>query len=372
MAYSRAHIEENTILLCVAGSRMYNLHTPSSDWDYRGVMTRPISTYAGWSQFEQKNEGWEKESSIGGVFSRLGGDTTIYDLRKFLTLLREGRPNQIEYLFAKDYLHLTEAGKYLISQRDKFLTNQIKFRFIGYAKSQIQRMETHRKWLLDPPSKPPEKSEFGSDVMSRDEVNALCELLWVSVKDRLEYLRPVEKLATLLNGKIDYKAIFKNYPIEDELIKPASIILNTNESAITRLQRSQRYYAELRKWQNYQHWLKKRNPERAKIEAKVGYDTKHALHCLRLLFQAHFLFRDQFLYVDLTEVDPFMKEMLVGIKQGKISYEEVRKASDFWFNVLSEEDTNKLPNPISYQELETILFETISKHELQKKRILPS
>ena len=367
--YSRSYIEQNTILLCVAGSRMYNLHTPSSDWDFRGVMVRPAKSYASFQGFEQKDKGWEDEEGIGGIFSQLGKDTVIYDLRKFLTLTHQGQPNQIEYLFAENYLHLTDAGKYLISQRDKFLTSSIKFRFIGYAKSQIQRMETHRKWLLDPPTSPPNRAEFGLDVMGRDEVNALCELLYDSIKHRVEYLEPTEELRTLLFEKIDYKALFKNYPIEEQTIPEVAKTLQLEENIIHRLQRSKQYYSELRKWDNYQQWLKKRNPERAKLEAQLGYDSKPSLHCLRLLFQANHILEYKHLPVNVDKFGETQATFLRDIKAGKVSYEKIKNITNYWFSELYNKATSLLPEPITLEELEDILFETIDRHKYEQERI---
>jgi hypothetical protein len=52
------------------------------------------------------------------------------------------------------------------------------------------------------------------------------------------------------------------------------------------LDRERRYRASLREWQQYQEWTRSRNPVRAELERQFGYDTKHALHLIRLLRMA--------------------------------------------------------------------------------------
>jgi predicted nucleotidyltransferase len=41
-----------------------------------------------------------------------------------------------------------------------------------------------------------------------------------------------------------------------------------------------------KEWHQYQEWVKKRNPKRAELERQHGYDTKHAMHLVRLLRMA--------------------------------------------------------------------------------------
>ncbi len=48
------------------------------------------------------------------------------------------------------------------------------------------------------------------------------------------------------------------------------------------LARERRYKSAIKNWQSYQQWLRSRNPARAALEARFGYDTKHAMHLVRL------------------------------------------------------------------------------------------
>jgi uncharacterized protein len=48
------------------------------------------------------------------------------------------------------------------------------------------------------------------------------------------------------------------------------------------LARERRYKSAQKGWQSYQQWLRTRNEKRSALEAKFGYDTKHAMHLVRL------------------------------------------------------------------------------------------
>ena len=47
-----------------------------------------------------------------------------------------------------------------------------------------------------------------------------------------------------------------------------------------------RFAAAMQEWEQYESWKKNRNPDRAAMEAKFGYDAKHASHLIRLLRMA--------------------------------------------------------------------------------------
>ncbi len=155
----RIEVEQRAILIGLAGSHGYGLNRPSSDFDYRGVFIAPKKYYLGFDRIEPKDVGWDEP----GIFSFLdkNKDTVIYELKKVLPLLAGGNPNILELLWLNKYPVLTEVGQYLINHRQIFLTKKIKHTYSGYAFAQIKKMETHRKWLLNPPRKKPLPEDFG-------------------------------------------------------------------------------------------------------------------------------------------------------------------------------------------------------------------
>jgi hypothetical protein len=59
-------------------------------------------------------------------------------------------------------------------------------------------------------------------------------------------------------------------------------VLRGATSFLELLAREKRFEAAKKHWQQYQQWKRERNEARAALEARHGYDTKHAMHLVRL------------------------------------------------------------------------------------------
>jgi len=71
-------------------------------------------------------------------------DSVGHEIRKAIDLLKKGNPNLLVTLFndPSSYLELSTGGKLLLNNKELFVgANNIKNRFIGYANSQIYRMQ---------------------------------------------------------------------------------------------------------------------------------------------------------------------------------------------------------------------------------------
>ena len=224
-------IEENTIFKYRAGSHSYGLNTPESDIDIRGVCIPPVDYWMGVHNFEQYNV-MEPD------------DIVIYGLRKFFDLASNSNPNIIEFLYADfdDYIKDTPIWERIVQSRHLFLSKKAKFTFSGYAISQLKRIQTHRKWLMDIPKKP-ERVDFGLPV-DRALVNN-------TAKGALENL------------------IKEGYTISSDIMQV--------------YQKEHEYKNAKSKYDQYLNWKKNRNQKRFLLEEKFGYDTKHASHLVRLL-----------------------------------------------------------------------------------------
>ncbi len=193
-------------------------------------------------------------------------DHAIYALVKFVRLALNCNPNIMEMLYTapEDVLFINEYGEALIAERGVFLTRQAGQTFSQYAMAQLRRLEGHHRWLVDPPEHMPVQEEFGG--------------------------RATE-------GR--YK-----FPDHD----------------------AQRAYQDaLKHWNQYQEWRRNRNPERAALEAHFGYDTKHAMHLMRLLKMGI-----EILETGAVQVKRPDREWLLGIKRGSLTYEAlIELAEDY-------------------------------------------
>lgn len=231
---SHSWVPNNTILLVRHGSRAYGTNTPESDTDIKGVCIAPVDNYLGLEAPFEQAEFKSEEHNTEGV---------VYELRKFLRLAAECNPNIIEILFVsdEDVLFITPLGQMLRDNRDMFLSKRARHTFAGYAQSQLKRIKGHRAWLLDPPKKRPERADFDLPELG---------------------IGPSEMGA--LKSLEEKGHVF-------------------SENAVGLLQREKAYFNALQHYKNYEGWKKSRNPARAALEAKCGYDSKHSTHLIRLL-----------------------------------------------------------------------------------------
>lgn len=123
------HLGNNIILLGLGGSHAYGTNVEGSDIDIRGIALNSKSDILGSSNFEQVvNE---------------ATDTTIYSLRKIVSLLSSCNPNTIEILGLKPdhYLYLSPIGQELLDNKKLFLSKRAVQSFGGYAFAQLRRLD---------------------------------------------------------------------------------------------------------------------------------------------------------------------------------------------------------------------------------------
>lgn len=256
------------------GSQAYGLATPISDVDYKGVLVGPAAWYHGY---------------LGGPEQvELNADHVRYEIRKYFRLAAAANPTVLELLWTDPSCHAvcTPIGERLLAARDRFLSLRVKDSFSGYAMSQLQRIRTHRKWVMNPPKKEPTRGDFDlpeTRLISRDQMGA------------------VE--AMLADGRLEQAD------------------LNTNFLGI--LDRERRYRTARKEWEAYQGWLRTRNPRRSALEAEFGYDTKHGMHLIRLLRMGA-----EIVETGAVKVRRDDREELLAIRGGAWSYELLMVRAD--------------------------------------------
>ncbi|AFZ02693.1 DNA polymerase beta superfamily protein [Calothrix sp. PCC 6303] len=323
----RVEVEKRSILIGLAGSHGYGLNRPDSDYDYRGIFIAPKKYYLGFDNVEQKDSGWEDEP---GILPFLDGnkDTVIYELRKVVQLLSGANPNVLELLWLDNYPLLTPVGQKLIEHRQLFLSKKVKHTYSGYAFAQIKKMESHRKWLLHPPQAKPLPADYGigeDEALSKEELNAFLEYLYLIIRGKIEFLEESEQLYKLLTADVDYKGVLKQYTLADDILGYTQKLTNSRKDFIRLLQKSQAYQNALREWKAYQSWLTNRNPARAEMEKKSGFDLKHGMHCIRLLRSGVEILRRGEVVVNRYQAGD--AEDLKLILRGELSYEQVMEMS---------------------------------------------
>ncbi len=270
-------LQSRTILLCRHGSWAYGTNIATSDEDFRGVAIAPREYYlGGLHRFEQAvcND----------------PDLTIFELKKFVSLAAQGNPNVLEVLFVddSDRLAISPAGERLLAARDLFLSRRLKATFAGYAHGQLRRISGHHRWLVNPPTQAPTRAEFKlpertlipQDQLAAAEAGIRQKLDGWSV-DFLDDLGRDVREGILQKMSLHLAEL--QVCSDDTLWMGAARSIGYDENFIHLLDMEKRYTARKREWDQYNEWKVKRNPVRAALEAKSGFDTKHAMHLVRLL-----------------------------------------------------------------------------------------
>lgn len=209
-------------------------------------------------------------------------DLVIYGLTKFFKLALGCNPNILEILFAppSHWDLWTPPWRDVYNARHSFLSQRVRYTFSGYARSQLKRLQGHYQWLKNPPKERPEPSDFGG-WLEQDEKGG----------------------QTLTFPHIDAE---------------------------------RRYKASAKTWKQYQTWLRERNPARARLEARYGYDTKHAMNLVRMMIKGAALLTTG----DYNPVlDDDEKEFVMEVYRGEWSYERLVDWADTMDNRLQTMET---------------------------------
>jgi len=320
-----SYVDKNTIFECIVGSQAYGISGLHSDVDKSGVMIPGIEYFFGLNRVDQFN-GYP------------GEDKTIYEFRKALRLISDNNPNMMDLLWVPErcVLRMTEYWQRIIDNRELFISKRCRYTFSGYAIAQLDRIRTHRKFLLDPPKAPPTRAEIGLPEVSIFPTSQLKGVCYAAMEFLIEeekqnfideldgiygdyivpllarFIRPEERalaiewLQTGIKSQAHaFQSVGTQY-IKDEYVEIAHKELS--------------HYNAVKEYSRYMDWKKSRNKARAPLEEKFGFDTKHAGHLVRLLRMGEEILRTGKVNVDRTNIDA---EELKAIRAGAWTYDQI-------------------------------------------------
>lgn len=362
---NREQVEARAILLTKVGSHSYGINTTGSDVDYKGIFIAPKEYYLGLKNIEQKDRGWEEDSSHFPVLNGVK-DLVFYELRKYLNLAQNANPNILELLFEnmEFYQYIHPVGQKLIDNRELFLSKKIKHSYSGYAYAQIRKIKSHRKWLLNPPTKKPVTEDYeltDNSALDKSEEKAFITFLWMLIKDRIEYIEEQQELYDLISNRIDFKGVINNNQLPHEFYPYLQNLTKASDRYMDLLRRTQEYRKDLHYWKSYQSWLKNRNSSRAELEAKCGYDSKHAAHCIRLVRMGNEILTTSKIHVDRRGIDA---EELLEIRLGNVDYETVLAEAEKLFAQLDHSyDVSELPYQVDQEQINQLAIALVEEFQ---------
>jgi hypothetical protein len=310
----RKVLERNKIVEMYAGSRAYGTSLPTSDIDIRGIFVGdPVSIR---TPFFHVDEVELPENDI-----------KFFELNKFIKLAVDQNPNVVELLWTagQDLIVSSPAYEMLRQARGSLMTKKIAFSTTGYALAQLKRIKGHNKWINSPqPEQEPEQLDFVSVVY-----NFTGDRTWNKVV-------PFANFSALELGDRHF-ALYKDTgnSWRDRRGNPttrekqyfddmrSSTILKKitgkgrTPDIVVKVNFSQFDEAHTN-WENYWEWKKKRNVTRSALEEQFGYDTKHAMHLVRLLRMGHEALTEGVIRVRRPDA-----QELLSIRAGAWTYEQV-------------------------------------------------
>jgi predicted nucleotidyltransferase len=299
-------LAERSIFLTLAGSHAHGTARDASDIDLRGICVAPLSVRLSLFDGFEQHEGALPEELSAIVAPRLLAHPStarashskiewlVFDIAKFIRLCIDSNPNALELLFAdeRDVLHETPLFRRLHAERHRFLTTEVRHTFLGYALSQLRRIKTHRSWLLEPPERKPSRDDFGlppaSGTLSADDRDRIEQSIAQRMRDyglddlelpRVTRVALKERVEAGLRDALSTPAD----ALEERLRAVATHALNLPPEVVSTLNAERKYRAAMKHWDSYETWKSQRNPVRAELERAHGYDTKHAMHLVRLM-----------------------------------------------------------------------------------------
>lgn len=308
---------------CIAGSHAYNLATPDSDEDLRGIFTVPLEEYG---LLENPPEQIHNDSQ----------DIVYYSLRRFFHLAATSNPNIIELLWMpKETTKVcTDKMQILLDNRDLFISKAAYRTHVAYSSAQIKKSRGQNKMIhLECPEKKPVKEDFcflldsdpdsiyGEHPGKPIPIHNLVNLNYFHVA-AVEHTR---HLYRLYNYGAEAKGVFRgdntlvceSIPIEDEYDCFYGFLLYNEDG----------YNSALKDYNKYWTWKNNRNESRwADKDGKpFDYDHKNILHCVRLLRSGENILKNGEPIVRWEDSD---REYLMSIRRGEQPYDDLMKWVD--------------------------------------------
>ena len=299
-------MRENMLVKHRAGSHAYGTAIATSDLDFRGVFAAdPINVRTPFFPIYEAEDTLEE-------------DTKLFELAHFMKLTLECNPNVVETLWVDDVdiTFRTPAYDLLRANRYKLLSSKIAFTTSGYALAQLKRIKGHNKWINNPqPEQAPRPYEFVSLVQWFGKEKMMPRDFDIKNFNRNYRLVPYSEVLFGLYPADGYSSITENGDLNaafdgerSELDAPLAVIKWNRDEYRTDKERHEQYWT----------WKKNRNVTRSALEEHFGYDTKHAMHLVRLLRMGVEALRDGELIVRRPDA-----EELLAIRDGAWTYDQL-------------------------------------------------
>jgi hypothetical protein len=353
----REFAEKYCIFRCRSGSHAYGTSLPTSDVDTRGVFIAPPSHIL---SCVHKIEQAEDKAT----------DTVIFELKKFMNMAANCNPNIIELLFTdeRNILFMHDTFRRIREHAHLFLSRKAKHTFSGYAMSQLQRIKGHNKWINNPqPEQTPSMADFcrfigtngavRRDNMAIRALSKVCFLAKTFGATQFRVYHSPEFFAEKVGFFNENETQPKYVNIDDETLARRAtykgfLWINIDE-----------FKTLYKEWSQYWEWKNNRNEVRAELEARHGYDTKHAMHLVRLMRMAQEILTEGKVIVRRPDAAELLR-----IRAGEFDYEWLLNWAKEMDEKLNEADKkSELQFAADYEGIDALYRETVLQYWREHK-----
>jgi hypothetical protein len=215
---------------------------------------------------------------------------------------------------------------------------------------------------MNPPSSPPTRASLGlpeQTLIPQDQLMAAqAEIQKELDRFQFDFIEGLEESAKIeIRGMMEEMLAELKITTEDHWMAAARKI-GLTDNFIDIMQRERQYTGAKREWDQYQNWKKTRNPARAALEEKYGYDTKHAYHLVRLIRMCR-----EILTTGIVRVKRPDREELLAIRNGAWPYDRLIEFADAEEKALNEiyNSCNLLPKTADKEKLDKLCIQLIER-----------
>jgi uncharacterized protein len=281
-------VEYGAIIEIRSGSHLYGTSVPTSDEDKIGIFIAPERYYLGLDHIEEVDLGHVSKGEDGKNLPD-AIDRKFYELRKFVTLAKDGNPNILEILFVdvKNVLSINEWGIHLLEHASMFPTQEVRPKYLGYALGQ-------KKQMVNKPE------NYKQTVMAQKYLELLEEEMTTQQFHRTRVAAKLEDMVRMgvAEDKLTHISIGKaNYCTSTTLGKLNNLLLEKMNKITSRQE----------------------------LWTKYGYDTKFGAHLIRLLTEGI-----EVLTTGKIEFPLHNRDLLLSIRNGNYTKEEVLEMAEMY------------------------------------------
>lgn len=346
-------IADKTVLLVRHGSHAYGTNTETSDEDFKGIAIPPKEYFLGATKRFEQAELKAPEP-----------DAVIYEIRKFFSLAADSNPNIIEVLHTspEDHFIVDSIGEIILDHKYDFLYKKVKHTFNGYAVSQLHRIKLHRRWLLNPPIKPPTRSDLNlpeQTLIPKDQLAAATADIQKELdRFQFDFMEGLEESAKINIRSVMSEMLGELKITSEQHWMAAARKIGLDDNFIEIMQKERQYSNLKKEWDQYQNWKQTRNEKRSELEAKYGYDTKHAYHLVRLIRMCREILTTGKVIVKRPD-----REELLSIRNGAWTYDQLIEFADKMDKELQEiyNSCTILPKTPNHEALNALCIQLIEK-----------